>query len=47
MAKNILVVDDEKSYVKAFVRLFTRAGYDVVTAVTGVDAMNKIGRAHV
>jgi two-component system cell cycle response regulator len=41
MAKTILVVDDEVDYLKAFLRLFTRAGYEVLTAVNAIEAVQK------
>lgn len=38
----ILVLDDDKPFRELLVDLFTGAGYEVVTAVTGEDALCKI-----
>lgn len=39
---NILVADDEEVIRNACVRILTRAGYEVSTAVNGDDALRKI-----
>ncbi len=40
----ILVVDDEKGICYSFKKVLGRFGYDVITALSGEDALNKIGK---
>jgi DNA-binding NtrC family response regulator len=40
--KNILVVDDDKSILRTLTRILQKAGYEVDTAETGREAMDKI-----
>ncbi|MFO7945598.1 MAG: response regulator [Armatimonadota bacterium] len=42
MAKTILVVDDERHIVRLVEVNLERAGYDVVTAYDGVEALEKV-----
>ncbi|MGC9316653.1 MAG: response regulator transcription factor [Armatimonadota bacterium] len=42
MAKKILVVDDERHIVRLVEVNLTRAGYDVLTAYDGVEALEKV-----
>ncbi len=42
MAKKILVVDDERHIVRLVEVNLTRAGYDVVTAYDGVEALEAV-----
>ena len=42
MAKKILVVDDERHIVRLVEVNLTRAGYDVVSAYDGVEALEKV-----
>lgn len=42
MAKKILVVDDERHIVRLVEVNLARAGYDVVTAYDGVEALEKV-----
>ena len=42
MASKILVVDDDPSTIRLLVGLLTSHGYEVVTAVDGLDALVKI-----
>lgn len=46
MAKKILVVDDERHIVRLVEVNLTRAGYDVVTAYDGVEALEKVKSEH-
>jgi CheY-like chemotaxis protein len=39
--KRILIADDDESLRRLFVRVLTRAGYDVGEAVDGMDALEK------
>ncbi len=39
--KNILVVDDDKSILRTLTRILQKAGYEVDTAETGKEAMEK------
>jgi DNA-binding response OmpR family regulator len=41
--KTILVVDDDKSILRTLTRILQKAGYDVDTAETGKEAMEKAG----
>ncbi len=40
--KNILVVDDDKSILRTLTRILQKAGYEVDTAETGKEAMEKL-----
>ncbi len=40
--KNILVIDDDKSILRVFTRILAKAGYDVDTAETGQETLEKI-----
>jgi len=42
MAKKILVVDDERHIVRLVEVNLTRAGYDVISAYDGVEALEKV-----
>lgn len=42
MAKKILVVDDERHIVRLVEVNLTRAGYDIVTAYDGIEALEKV-----
>ncbi len=42
MAKKILVVDDERHIVRLVEVNLARAGYDVITAYDGVEALEKV-----
>ena len=42
MAKKILVVDDERHIVRLVEVNLTRAGYDIVTAYDGVEALESV-----
>jgi two-component system alkaline phosphatase synthesis response regulator PhoP/two-component system response regulator VicR len=44
MAKKILVVDDERHIVRLVEVNLTRAGYDVVTAYDGVEALEQFAK---
>ena len=44
MAKKILVVDDERHIVRLVEVNLTRAGYDVVTAYDGVEALEQFSK---
>ena len=48
MSKKILIVDDEPGIVAIIQSYFEMAGYQIITAYNGNDAMKKlkIGRAH-
>ena len=46
MQKTILVVDDEKDVVSYFKTLFEDNGYRAITAMDGVEAMEKIRSEH-
>ena len=39
--KTILVVDDDKSILRTFTRILQKSGYDIDTAETGKEAMEK------
>ena len=45
MPKNILIIDDEELVVKSLSRLLKNAGYNVSTAVTAAEALDKVKRA--
>jgi DNA-binding response OmpR family regulator len=40
--KSILVIDDDKSILRTLTRILQKAGYDIDTAETGKEAMEKI-----
>ena len=40
--KNILVIDDDKSILRTLTRILQKAGYEVDTAETGKEAMEKL-----
>ena len=44
--EKILVVDDEKGVCYSFKRILGRHGYDVITALSGHEAIEKAGREH-
>src|SRR4030065_2095625 len=46
MAEKILVVDDDEDTVKFMVLMLTRLGYQVVTAPTGMQALEVAHREH-
>jgi two-component system, OmpR family, alkaline phosphatase synthesis response regulator PhoP len=46
MAKKILVVDDERHIVRLVEVNLTKAGYQVVTAYDGVEALQKVQSEH-
>jgi CheY-like chemotaxis protein len=46
MPKTILVVDDEPDVVKYFKTLFEDNGYRAITAMDGVEAMQKVRAEH-
>lgn len=45
MAKNILLIDDDKLILMTLKRLLTREGYKVTTAISGAVALRKIEEA--
>lgn len=44
--KTILVVDDDKSILRTFSRILQKSGYDIDTAETGKEAMEKAENRH-
>jgi len=42
MAKKILIVDDEKDYVRVIEQTLTDEGYKVITAFSGKEALEKV-----
>lgn len=42
MSKKILVVDDEKDYVRVIKQTLTNEGYEVITAFNGKEAIEKV-----
>ncbi|MBI4837944.1 MAG: sigma-54-dependent Fis family transcriptional regulator [Nitrospirae bacterium] len=44
--EKILVVDDEKGVCYSFKRILSRHGYDVITALSGHEAIEKAGKEH-
>jgi len=45
MAKTILVIDDEELVTKSLAKLLTSAGYNVIVAHSGVEAIQKVREA--
>lgn len=43
--KTILVVDDDKSILRTFTRILQKSGYEIETAETGREAIEKLKRA--
>ncbi len=44
--KSILVIDDDKSILRTLTRILQKAGYDIDTAETGKEAMEKFENRH-
>src|ERR1035437_548210 len=44
--KTILVVDDDKSILRTFTRILQKSGYEIETAETGKEAMEKTESRH-
>ncbi|MCW3999701.1 MAG: response regulator [Candidatus Bathyarchaeota archaeon] len=44
--KTILVVDDDKSILRTFTRILQKSGYEIVTAETGKEAIEKAENRH-
>jgi two-component system, NtrC family, response regulator HydG len=44
--KTILVVDDDKSILRTFTRILQKSGYEIVTAETGKEAIEKAEIQH-
>jgi DNA-binding response OmpR family regulator len=44
--KTILVVDDDKSILRTFTRILQKSGYEIDTAETGKEAMEKTENHH-
>jgi DNA-binding response OmpR family regulator len=44
--KTILVVDDDKSILRTFSRILQKSGYEIDTAETGKEAMEKTEKRH-
>lgn len=44
--KTILVVDDDKSILRTFTRILQKSGYEIETAETGKEAMEKTENQH-
>jgi two-component system response regulator AtoC len=44
--KTILVVDDDKSILRTFTRILEKSGYEIDTAETGKEAMEKTENRH-
>ena len=44
--KKILIVDDDKSILRSFKRIFQKIDYEVDTAETGEEAITKVGNRH-
>lgn len=45
--ESILVVDDDREIVGAIAAALEKEGYQVLRAYDGLEAVDKIGRAHV
>lgn len=46
IAKTILVVDDDKSILRTFIRILQKNGYEIDSAETGKEAIEKANRKH-
>lgn len=46
IAKTILVVDDDKSILRTFTRILQKNGYEIDSAETGKEAIEKANRKH-
>ncbi len=44
--KTILVIDDDKSILRTFTRILQKSGYEIDTAETGKEAMEKADSRH-
>lgn len=44
--ENILIIDDDKSILNIFMRILQKQGYNVDTAETGQEAMEKLQKQH-
>jgi DNA-binding response OmpR family regulator len=44
--KTILVVDDDKSILRTFTRILQKSGYEIETAETGKEAIEKAEKSH-
>jgi len=44
--KTILVVDDDKSILRTFTRILQKSGYDIDTAETGKEAIERTDKRH-
>lgn len=44
--KTILVVDDDKSILRTFTRILQKSGYDIDTAETGKEAVERTEKRH-
>ena len=44
--KTILVVDDDKSILRSFTRILQKSGYEIETAETGKEAIEKVENRH-
>jgi len=44
--KTILVVDDDKSILRTFTRILQKSGYEIETAETGKEAIEKADARH-
>lgn len=40
--KNVLIIDDDKSILRLYARIFQKEGYDTATAETGEEAVERI-----
>jgi DNA-binding NtrC family response regulator len=46
LKKTILVVDDDKSILRTFTRILQKSGYEIETAETGKEAIEKAEKSH-
>ena len=44
--KTILVVDDDKSILRTFTRILQKSGFEIETAETGKEAIEKAENSH-
>ena len=44
--KTILIVDDDKSILRTFTRILQKSGYEIETAETGKEAIEKVENRH-